>query len=302
MKMVVTGGAGFIGSNLVELLINSNYDVHVIDNFSTGDKKNCIEKAIYHNLDLSKSSNFNEIKKICENVDTIFHMSCIARVQPSIERPIEYEQNNTIGTMNILKAAVDMQARRVVYSSSSSIYGNQTKLPLREDLVADPLSPYGAQKLYGEILCQTFSKVYNIETVSLRYFNVYGERQNIHGAYPLVIGIFLNQYLNNIPLTIRGDGNQKRDFTYVGDVVRANLSASQYANIKPGEIFNIGNGDNRSINQIASYFGCKIQYVEKVFEPFETLADNTKARNKLNWHPTIKVEDWIRDTLKTYRV
>ena len=118
--------------------------------------------------------------------------------------------------------------------------GNQTKLPLREDFVADPLSPYGAQKLYGEILCQTFSKVYNIETVSLRYFNVYGERQNINGAYPLVIGVFLNQYLNNIPLTIRGDGNQKRDFTYVGDVVRANLLASQYANIKPGEIFNIG--------------------------------------------------------------
>ena len=114
--------------------------------------------------------------------------------------------------------------------------------------------------------------------------------------------IFLNQYLNNIPLTIRGDGNQKRDFTYVGDVVRANLLASQYDNIKPGEIFNIGNGDNRSVNQIASYFGCKKQYIEKVFEPFETLADNTKASNKLNWHPTIKVEDWIRDTLKTYRV
>ena len=302
MKYVITGGAGFIGSNLVEQLVKEGNKVHVIDNFSFGKLENCNKKAHYYNIDLSKKSNFNKVKDICKNADSVFHLACIARVQPSIKNPVEYEMNNTISTINILKASVESNVRRFIYSSSSSVYGNQTNLPLKEDFKTNPLSPYGAQKLYGEILCKTFSKVYGLETVSLRYFNVYGEKQNIDGAYALVIGIFLNQYMNKIPLTIRGNGKQKRDFTYVGDVVRANILASQYKNIKPGEIFNIGNGDNRSVNQIASYFGTEIKYIEKVFEPFETLADNSKAKDKLKWSPTVKVEDWINNTLEIYRV
>ena len=298
MKYVITGGAGFIGSNLVERLVKEGNEVHVIDNFSFGKLENCNKKAHYYNIDLSQKSNFNQVKEVCKNADSVFHLACIARVQPSIKNPVEYEMNNTISTVNILKASVDSNVRRFIYSSSSSVYGNQTNLPLKEDFKTNPLSPYGAQKLYGEILCKTFSKVYGLETVSLRYFNVYGEKQNIDGAYALVIGIFLNQRFNEKSLTVRGDGSQRRDFTYVGDVVRANILASRSEHVGSGEIINIGNGKNKSINEIASYVGGKIKYIEPVLEPFETLADNLKAKKLLNWEPKQDVKSWIKDYIK----
>ena len=298
MKYVITGGAGFIGSNLVERLVKEGNEVHVIDNFSFGKLENCNKKAHYCNIDLSQKSNFNQVKEVCKNADSVFHLACIARVQPSIKNPVEYEMNNTISTVNILKASVESNVRRFIYSSSSSVYGNQTNLPLKEDFKTNPLSPYGAQKLYGEILCKTFSKVYGLETVSLRYFNVYGEKQNIDGAYALVIGIFLNQKSNEKSLTVRGDGSQRRDFTYVGDVVRANILASKSEHVGSGEIINIGNGKNKSINEIASYVGGKIKYIEPVLEPFETLADNLKAKKLLNWEPKQDVKSWIKDYIK----
>ena len=298
MKYVITGGAGFIGSNLVERLVKEGSKVHVIDNFSFGKLENCNKKAHYCNIDLSQKSNFNQVKEVCKNADSVFHLACIARVQPSIKNPVEYEMNNTISTVNILKASVESNVRRFIYSSSSSVYGNQTNLPLKEDFKTNPLSPYGAQKLYGEILCKTFSKVYGLETVSLRYFNVYGEKQNIDGAYALVIGIFLNQRFNEKSLTVRGDGSQRRDFTYVGDVVRANILASNSEHVGSGEIINIGNGKNKSINEIASYVGGKIKYIEPVLEPFETLADNLKAKKLLNWEPKQDVKSWIKDYIK----
>lgn len=298
MKFVVTGGAGFIGSNLVNQLISDGNDVHVIDNFFSGKKENCNPDAKYYNIDLSDISHFNKIVKILENADTVFHLACIARVQPSIENPIKYEMNNTIGLVNILKASVDSKIRRFIYSSSSSVYGDNSILPQKECFETNPMSPYGAQKLYGEILCKTFSQIYSIETISLRYFNVYGENQNIDGAYALVIGIFLSQRKSNKPLTIRGDGNQRRDFTYVGDVVKANILASQTEIKISGEIINIGNGDNRSINEIASYVGGDLKYVDPVQEPFETLADNKKAKELLNWEPTQDVKSWIKKYLE----
>ena len=298
MKYVITGGAGFIGSNLVERLVKEGNEVHVIDNFSFGKLENCNKKAHYCNIDLSQKSNFNQVKEVCKNADSVFHLACIARVQPSIKNPVEYEMNNTISTVNILKASVESNVRRFIYSSSSSVYGNQTNLPLKEDFKTNPLSPYGAQKLYGEILCKTFSKVYGLETVSLRYFNVYGEKQNIDGAYALVIGIFLNQRFNEKSLTVRGDGSQRRDFTYVGDVVRANILASKSEHVGSGEIINIGNGKNKSINEIASYVGGKIKYIEPVLEPFDTLADNLKAKKLLNWEPKQDVKSWIKDYIK----
>tara|TARA_Y100001935_G_scaffold43811_1_gene35801 strand:+ start:989 stop:1897 length:909 start_codon:yes stop_codon:yes gene_type:complete len=298
VKYVITGGAGFIGSNLVDELVSQSHEVHVIDNFSFGKLENCNKKAHYHNVDLSQISNFDQIKNICRNADSVFHLACIARVQPSIENPIEYEMNNTIGSVNILKASVQSNVRRFIYSSSSSVYGNQINLPLNEDFKTNPLSPYGAQKLYGEILCKTFSKVYGLETVCLRYFNVYGEKQNIDGAYALVIGIFLNQRFNKKPLTVRGDGSQRRDFTYVGDVVKANILASKSKDVGAGEIINIGYGKNKSINEIASYIGGSIKYIEPVLEPFETLADNLKAKKLLNWEPKQDVKSWIKDYIK----
>ena len=266
----------------------------IIDNLSTGKMENINPKAVfYHNLDMSDISNSERIKEIMNGVDTVFLLAAKARVQPSIQNPIDYELNNTIGVLNILKCASDAKVRRVVYSASSSAYGDSKIMPLKETMPINPLSPYGAQKYYGEVMCKVFAQVYGIETVSLRYFNVYGERQNLDGAYALVIGIFINQLLNNKPMTIRGDGTQKRDFTYVGDVVNANILASSSSRVGSGEVINIGNGDNRSINQIADLLGKDRIHIDPVIEPNETLADNSLAKELLGWIPEQKIEDWI---------
>ena len=242
----------------------------------------------------------NQVSRILNSVDSVFHLAAKARVQPSIDDPIGYELNNTLSTVNILKACVDSDVRRFVYSSSSSVYGDNDNMPLKENFKPNPLSPYGAQKYYGEILCNTFAEVYDIETVSLRYFNVYGEGQNIGGAYSLVIGIFFDQMFNGKPLTIRGDGNQKRDFTYVGDVVNANILASKSHMVGSGEVLNIGNGNNRTINQIADLFDVKKEYIEPVLEPKETLADIKLAKDLLNWEPTTSVDSWIKQQIIDY--
>ncbi len=244
MKYVVTGGAGFIGSNLVDELIKNGHEIHIIDNFSSGKKENCNSKATVHCLDISKSKNLNKISKVLNGCDAVFHCAASARVQPSIADPINYEKNNTIGLINILKTAVDLNVRRFIYSASSSAYGSTDQLPSHENDLTNPISPYASQKYYGEITCRMFSEVYNIETVSLRYFNVFGERQNLGGAYATVIGIFLDQLSKNIPLTVNGNGKQRRDFTYVGDVVNANILACNSPNVGKGEVINIGSGKN----------------------------------------------------------
>ena len=227
MKYVVTGGAGFIGSNIVDLLIDQGHSVCVIDNFSTGKKENCNEKAVYHELNLSSEENFDKIKSIVNGADGLFHLAALPRVQESIENPFLFEKNNTLSTINVLKACSEMQVKRVVYSASSSAYGNTEKLPSKETDPVNPISPYAMQKYYGEVCCKMFANVYNIETVSLRYFNVYGERQSLEGAYALVMCVFAKQRLLNQPLTIRGDGEQRRDFTHVKDIAKANLLAMQ---------------------------------------------------------------------------
>ena len=293
MKYVVVGGAGFIGSNIVDKLIEQNHEVVIIDNLSTGKMGNVNPKASIEYLDISNTKECPSMIEIMSGADTVFLLAAKARVQPSIENPVEYETNNTIGTLNVLKCASDAGVRRVVYSASSSAYGNTEKLPSKESDPVNPLSPYGAQKYYGEVMCKMFSEVYGLETVSLRYFNIYGERQNVGGAYAMVIGIFVDQLLNGKPMTIRGDGEQRRDFTYVGDVVNANILASQSENVGNGEVINIGNGDNRSINDIADMIGGDKVNVEPVIEPKETLANNSLAEELLGWKPTQNIEDWI---------
>ena len=299
MKVLVTGGAGFIGSNLVNKLVELDYQVEVIDN-NLCDAGKINKKANYHKYDLSDVNNLNQVSRILNSVDSVFHLAAKARVQPSINDPVGYELNNTLSTINILKACVDSDVRRFVYSSSSSVYGDNDNMPLQESFKPNPLSPYAAQKYYGEILCNTFAKVYGIETVSLRYFNVYGEGQNIGGAYSLVIGIFFDQMLKGKPLTIRGDGTQKRDFTYVGDVVNANILASKSRMVGSGEVLNIGNGDNRTINQIADLFDVEKKYIEPVLEPKKTLADIKLAKDLLNWEPTTSVDSWIKQQIIDY--
>ena len=293
MKYIVTGGAGFIGSNLVDLLVEEGHTVHVIDNFSTGKRENCNEKVKYFELDISNYSNFEDLKNILLGSDGVFHLAALPRVQESIDNPLHFEQNNTLSTINILKACADSNVKRLVYSASSSAYGNAIKLPSKEEDPIDPISPYAMQKYYGEVACKMFANVYGIETVSLRYFNVYGERQSLEGAYALVMCVFARQRLNNEPLTIRGDGEQRRDFTHVKDIARANVLAMNSDKVGNGEVINIGNSDNRSVNQIAEMIGGPTVNVDPVVEPRETLADNSKAKNLLGWLPSVIIEEWV---------
>ena len=295
MRTLVTGGAGFIGSNLVNQLIKNGHDVVIVDNLSTGKKDNINPKAKVWIVDIS---NVNEDwEEIFDNIDVVFHTAALARVQPSIENPLEYNNVNVTGTLNMLKASVDYKVKRFVFSSSSSVYGNVEQLPTSEGHSLNPMSPYALHKLIGEQYCKLFSELYDLETVSLRYFNVFGDGMSLEGAYKLVIPIFIEQRLNNKPMTIRGDGEQRRDFTYVGDVVDANIKCMDYPLELNGDVFNIGNGDNRSVNQIANMIGGDIINVKPVIEPRETLADNSKVKKVLGWKTTMKIEDWI----KTYK-
>ena len=296
MKCLVTGGAGFIGSNLVNELIGDGHEVVIIDNLSTGKEENINPKAEFHNIDICDMY----VKGLCsmfEGVEVVFHTAAKARVQPSIDNPIDFNNVNVGGTLNMLQACVDYGVNRFVFSSSSSVYGETEDLPTSEFSKTNPMSPYALQKLIGEQYCKLFSKLHDLETVCLRYFNVYGDRMSTDGAYKLVIPIFTEQRLNGEPMTIRGDGEQRRDFTYVGDVVDANIRVGFYEHPIWAKVYNVGNGDNRSVNQIADMIGGNRVNIETVVEPRETLAANINIKNQMNWKPTMKIEDWI----KTYK-
>ena len=292
-KAIVTGGAGFIGSNLVDKLIKDGVEVHVIDDLSTGKESNINSKAIFHKIDISKLEPLQNHWQL-KDTDVIFHCAALARVQPSIEDPVPFDNVNVSGTLRMLMLAHRLGVKRFVYSASSSCYGNNLIFPTPETETTNPLSPYGLQKYIGEQYCKMFSEVYNLDTVSLRYFNVYGERINLEGAYKLVIAIFAEQMLQGKPLTITNDGEQRRDFTYVGDVVNANILAATHSERLDGEVFNIGNGDNYSVNELADMFGGEKQYGVEVLEPFLTLADNTKAKEILGWEPTGDLKTWMK--------
>tara|TARA_Y100000310_G_scaffold172151_1_gene172256 strand:- start:158 stop:853 length:696 start_codon:yes stop_codon:yes gene_type:complete len=222
-------------------------------------------------------------------------MACLARVQPSIENPLLYHDKNVNGLVNVLEACRESEVSRLVFSSSSSVYGDvkEEDLPTSEDSKLTPMSPYAIHKLIGEQYCKLYSELYGIDTISLRYFNVYGKRQPTEGAYCLVMGVFAQQRLEGKPMTIRGDGEQRRDFTYVGDVVEANIKCMNHPLDFNGDVYNIGNGDNRSVNQIAELIGGDRITVDPVIEPRETLADNSKVSKYLNWKPTGNLEKWV---------
>lgn len=290
MKALVTGGAGFIGSNLTDKLLKLGHEVIIIDNLSTGNKYNINPKAEFIEKCLTTLEKDFLIDK---GIDIVFHLAALARVQPSIEDPINFNEHNVTATLKLLYACHHAGVKRVVYSASSSCYGDAITFPTPETHSLNPLSPYGLQKLVGEQYCKMFSEVYGLDTCSLRYFNVYGERMNLTGAYCLVMGIFARQMLDKKPLTITNDGNQRRDFTYVQDVVDANiLAALSPINLK-GEVFNIGNGNSYSVNEVADMLGGKKTYGETRLEPFQTLADNSKAREVLGWDPKGDLTVWI---------
>jgi len=296
IKVVVTGGAGFIGSHLTDALVKRGFDVHIIDDLSAGKLENINKGAVFHKEDIR---NFEAIKKIIEGSKYVFHVAAKPRVQVSIQNPRETHDINVNGTVNVLVAAKDTEVKRVIYSASSSAYGEQDTMPLHEEMHARPISPYGLQKYIGELECSVFSKIYGIETVSLRYFNVYGTRLvSEGGAYDLVIGRFLKQRKEGKPMTIVPDGEQTRDFTHVRDVVMANILAMESDKVGKGEVINIGAGKNYSINKIADIIGGPKVYIEPRLEPKHTLADNRKAKELLGWEPKISLEEGIGELKK----
>jgi len=296
-KYLVTGGAGFIGSNLVDALIADGHRVRVLDNLSTGNRANVNPAAEFVLADFTK---LDEIRPHFEGIDGVFHPGALPRVPLSIDDPIGTMQANVIGTLNVLVAARDAKVKRVVYSASSSAYGNQPTLPLRPDMPPNPLNPYALQKYIGEKMCQQFSFFYGLETVSLRYFNVYGPRMPLEGPYVMVFSIFLRQKNAGQPLTVAGDGEQTRDFTHVSDVVRANMLAMSSGNVGKGEVLNVGAGERHSVNEIAQIIGGPIVHIEaRIGEARDTQADISLTKELLGWEPRVKFVDGLRNLLGT---
>lgn len=297
MHYLVTGGAGFIGSHLVEALLHEGHRVRIVDNFSTGKRSNVCAGTECIEADLT---DLDAIRSAFREVDGVFHVAALPRVPFSLQHPVESNAANVTGTLHVLEAARESGVKRVVYSASSSAYGDQPTLPLREDMKAMPKNPYGLQKYVAEEYCRIFAECLGIETVSLRYFNVYGPRMADEGAYVTVISIFIRQRKAGQPFTIVGDGEQTRDFTHVRDVVRANILAMASPRVGHGEAINIGAGQNRSVNAVAVAIGGP-QYPKTFLPPRieaqHSLADTRRARELLGWAPQERFGDGIREIL-----
>jgi UDP-glucose 4-epimerase len=297
-KCLVTGGAGFIGSNLVDELIKRGDEVIIIDNLETGKEENINPKAEFHKLDLR---NLEDIKGLFKGVDYVFHQAALARVQPSIEDPVKYNDYNVNGTLNVLVASKEASVKKVVYAASSSAYGNQEEMPLTEDMPANPISPYGLQKYIGEEYCRLFSYVYKLPTVCLRYFNVFGPRMVKEGAYASVVAIFCSQRKNDKPLTIVPDGKQQRTYTFVKDIVRANILAA-LSDVGDGRAINTGQSNEYSVNEIAEMVGGPTTYIEPRIEPKRNLCSNKLAKELLGWEPEVKLHEWIQEYKEELRI
>lgn len=292
IKVVVTGGAGFIGSNLVSLLVAKGFDVAVIDNLSAGRAERLPKEVTLHVADICDAE---AIEPLFDGATYVFHLAAIPAVQYSIEEPVMTNEVNVKGLINVLVAAQKTGVKRLVYSASSAAYGDQEQMPLVESMMAMPKSPYALQKYIGELYCRLWSQLHGLETVSLRYFNVYGPGQSSEGDYALVIAKFLKQRALDLPMTVTGDGEQTRDFVHVRDVACANLLAMTSDKVGKGEVINIGAGQNYSVNYVASLIGGPISYIAARFEPQNSQADNSLARDLLNWSPELSIEQGIEE-------
>jgi len=293
--VMVTGGAGFIGSNLVDALIERGCRVRVVDNFSTGRRENLNPRAELVEADVQDTA---VLARAMSGVDCVFHVAALPRIPLSIAHPMETHMANAVGTLSALIAARDSGVRRFVFSGSSSVYGAQERMPLVESMAPNPLNPYALQKYMGEQYTRMFHRLYGMETLTLRYFNVYGPRMTTEGAYTTVIAAFLKTRRMGRPLEIHGDGEQTRDFTHVSDVVAANLLAMD-CETADGRALNIGYGRNVSVNRIAALIGGPtVRAQARKGDMRDTLADNSAARATLGWIPRISVEDGIADLLK----
>ena len=305
-KIVVTGGAGFIGSNLSRALCKDN-DAIAIDDLSTGHTNNIQDLIDNKRISFIKGSiaDLNLLQKTFKNVDYVFHQAAISSVPRSVKDPVRSNLVNVNGTLNVLIAAKENCVKKVVYASSSSVYGDTPTLPKKEDMIPDPLSPYGVSKLTGEYYCQVFTGVYGLPTVSLRCFNVYGPYQDPNGEYAAVIPKFINLVLNNKPPVIFGDGLQTRDFTYIQDVVNANILAMESKAIG---VFNASSGKQITINQLAKIITEKIgeDYQPVYNDPrpgdiLHSYADITKAKKEIGYTPSFDIKNGLMATIKWFQ-
>lgn len=307
-KFLVTGGAGFIGSNIADKIIGRGGKVIILDNFVTGFRQNLDE--IKGNFDFIEGD-INDDKvllKALANVGVVFHQAALPSVPRSVENPLETHQACVNGTLNVLMKAKGSGVRRVVYAASSSAYGDQPTLPKIETMRPEPLSPYAAAKLMGEYYCQVFSSVYQLETVCLRYFNVFGPRQNPASMYSGVISRFIDALMKNQTPTIYGDGEQSRDFTYIANVVEANLQAAEAANVA-GKVINAANGERISLNDllrvlkdITGKTDVKAEYLpERRGDVKHSQADNSAAVKLLGYQKYVDLEEGLRQTIDWWK-
>jgi UDP-glucose 4-epimerase len=298
IRSLVTGGAGFIGSNLVDALIDLGHEVIVIDNESSEchDKFYWNPKAENYKYDIC---DYDLIAPLFKQVQYVFHLASDARIQPAILSPRKSIESNVSGTANVIELSRQNNIKRFIYSSTSSSYGTKNTIPNFEDQQPDPLTPYSSAKVFGEHLCKIYHSLYGLNTMSLRYFNVYGNRQPLKGQYAPVIGLFFKQKAEGRPLTIVGDGEQRRDFTYIDDVVNANILAAitEVDSTAFGEVYNVGNSSNHSINEIANMISTfQINIPQRIGESKETLSNTDKFRKTFGWKPTMDLPEWIRIT------
>lgn len=302
MRSLVTGGAGFIGSHLVDKLLEMGHQVTVVDNESSicNQKFYWNDKAWNVKADISDAQVMEQVFS-CVNegmpkIDWVFHLAAYSRIQIALKNPVGCVRTNVLGTTTLLQNAREHGVKAFVNSSTSSSYGLKNEPPLREDMTPDCLNPYSVSKVAAENMCNMYSDLFDLNIVNLRYFNVYGDRQPLLGQYAPVVGLFLEQWKKGEAFTIVGDGEQRRDFTHVDDVVKANIAAAERASDISGELINVGTGTNYSVNQIADMI-CN-QYTKNFIPPRPaearvTLADISKAKKLLGYIPSIEISDWI---------
>lgn len=299
MKYLVTGGAGFIGSHIVDRLVEEGHYVMVIDNFSTGRPENLLQHETNKNFNFIQAdiSRFETINHHFKNIDIVIHLAALADIVPSIVKPAEYYTANVNGTFCVVEAARLAGVKKLIYAASSSCYGIANTLPTNETAEIRPQYPYALTKFLGEQIILHWGKVYKLSVLSLRLFNVYGPRSRTSGAYGAVFGVFLAQKLAGSPFTVVGDGNQTRDFIYISDVVEA-FSKAANSDLKD-EVFNVGSGNPQSINKLVSLLGGeKIHIPKRPGEPDSTWADLNKIKSMLGWEPRVSFQDGVKIMLK----
>lgn len=307
MRALVTGGSGFIGSHIVQRLVESGHKVRVVDDFSTGKRENLDAVARDVEIITGDVRDRAAMDKHAAGCEVIFHQAAVVSVPYSVEHPEETHAVNIQGTLNVLMAARKHGARRVVFASSAAVYGDEPTLPKRESMIPDPISPYGVEKLTSEHYLRAFARLYGLETVALRYFNVFGPRQDPSSPYSGVISVFVNRILADKPLDIFGDGKQSRDFVYVANVVDANIAAATTSGVS-GRVYNIACGGRTTLIELADAIGraAGVKVTKRFGEPRpgdikESLADVSRARTELGYAPRVSVEEGLENLVSYVR-